>query len=443
MPGASTTPSRSFLLPVACDKGGFLVSPEDAQKQEAYACPGCEMPVLLRKGTKKRPHFAHRASYACSRESVLHHLGKRLVQEAVVDPARRRCIRLSIPCPCGEHFLVRFPDDISGAAFEKQIGPYRVDVVLTRGSVDALAVEIRKTHAVDDQKAAGLPLPWVELDAEDLVENSVNWRALRHGRFRGHSLCRTCRDPELVSALQTQLASSPPVMVFCGVSGCTGYRQLQLPPMEPLTVKQEGSYVFRVSCRETPILDIRTAANCPVRGLSSIVVDRDEVLGEKFEWLVREASVDLPRGPCTLGKQCRREASRRKRAVPKAFGEPGAGTGSSSLPPPPSFELPAPPTVAEQAIVWNRRSENFRASAICCGDAGCRRSGDGGIPHVVGIGAGSSCGAQMLFFEYLTGIDFVPPGTFILPWGILASSCPTCGCLHWTDSSRPLPLESP
>lgn len=68
----------------------------------------------------------------------------------------------------------------------------RVDVALFLESNFRAAVEIRATHAVDAAKAASLKhIRWVELDAEQVVEDPLRWRPTRRRR---KELCPGCEQ---------------------------------------------------------------------------------------------------------------------------------------------------------------------------------------------------------------------------------------------------------
>jgi hypothetical protein len=55
------------------------------------------------------------------------------------------------------------------------------DVVLFRGDHAAAAIEIRAKHRVSEEKARRLAIPWVELEAAEVLERPYWWTAVQDG----------------------------------------------------------------------------------------------------------------------------------------------------------------------------------------------------------------------------------------------------------------------
>lgn len=186
-PGIHAASTRSFAIPVAFTADGQVVRPGDAGPGREYRCPGCGTDVVLRRGEVRRPHFAHRHGEACSAEGTLHRAAKALVIQVVRDwkdrGGPRPCV--SRTCPrhgCDGGVTQDLPDDISHVASEVRLPDGSVaDVVLFRGDAHAAAVEIRATHSVDPEKARRMAIPWVELDAAELLERPYWWTAVQDG----------------------------------------------------------------------------------------------------------------------------------------------------------------------------------------------------------------------------------------------------------------------
>jgi predicted RNA-binding Zn-ribbon protein involved in translation (DUF1610 family) len=186
-------------VPVARSPSGELVRPDEAESGMAYTCPGCGEAVLLRRGERRRAHFAHRRA-SCAPDSTLHRAAKAKVVE-VVEAWRsgdgpRPCI--SRPCArvaCGGGIVQDLPDDVTAARSEVRLASGLVgDVVLYRGPEPAVAVEILVTSRVTAERAARFGLPWVELDAREVLERPYWWVAVRDG-LRPFS-CPTCEASE-------------------------------------------------------------------------------------------------------------------------------------------------------------------------------------------------------------------------------------------------------
>lgn len=174
------------IVPFARGEGGRLVYPHEAGSGAEYSCPACGEAVLLRAGSKRRAHFAHRGA-SCAPDSSLHRSAKTLVAEVVrawksgVGPRPS----ISRPCPrssCDGGIVQDLPEDVTDAVIEARLGSGHVgDVVLLRGSEPAVVIEILATSPVGAEKAGRLELPWVELGAEDLLERPYWWVALQDG----------------------------------------------------------------------------------------------------------------------------------------------------------------------------------------------------------------------------------------------------------------------
>lgn len=102
------------------------------------------------------------------------------------------------PCPvygCEGGITQDLPDDITRAEEEVALPDGSVaDVVLYRGDAPAAAVEVVVTHRVAREKGRRLSLPWMELEAEALLERPYWWVAVQDG-LRPFT-CPVCRRRE-------------------------------------------------------------------------------------------------------------------------------------------------------------------------------------------------------------------------------------------------------
>jgi len=175
----------SIAVPVAFSSAGAIVRPIDAEPDEEYRCPGCNSPLLLRRGEMRRAHFAHRRGDGCSPDSQLHRAAKRRVVQVIEAWKDGSGPRPSVarPCPsvdCDGGITQDLPDDVTHAREEVRLADGSVaDVVLFRGDEHAAAVEILVTHRVGPDKAARMPLPWLELRADDVLERPYWWVAIQ------------------------------------------------------------------------------------------------------------------------------------------------------------------------------------------------------------------------------------------------------------------------
>lgn len=215
--------SDGFRIPVAREAGGRLVRPDDAHKGAVYTCPSCAGRVDVHAGEKKRRHFHHRAG-VCSSETVLHLSAKQLVVQAIdawlagtADPPVivRRCAHAG----CEATTRQAMPRKVGRAALEHRLRSGHVaDVALLARAADlpVAVIEIRHTHAVDDEKARELGVPWVEVDAAQVCADGggvlvaardrlLPWLCADHASIRGEAHARARVDRERLAAIARRL----------------------------------------------------------------------------------------------------------------------------------------------------------------------------------------------------------------------------------------------
>lgn len=194
--------SMSFLkIPYALDVSGVMVAPNDARKGNRYSCPECREMLVLRTGAIRAPHFSHRGkSEDCKflNESSRHLAAKHAVLFVVGRWKKRKGGRPEIRrrCPvCGEEKTQKLPRKVARAALEYRWETDRenttvvADVALLDGKGNPLAfVEIRDSHAVNDEKRDRMGvMPWIELDAHDVLDNPYMWKPIQSGNLKKFS----------------------------------------------------------------------------------------------------------------------------------------------------------------------------------------------------------------------------------------------------------------
>jgi Competence protein CoiA-like family len=213
-----------FRVPLGRTHAGALVAPEDGRKGGAYACPACGSRLSLHAGEKKRRHFHHLAGDACSSETALHAAAKQLVAAAVDEHVLgsgpspvfvRRCA-----AACDATCRQELPRKVGGARLEARLASGRVvDVGLFARAAPALfvaAIEIHVTHAVDDDKALDVEVPWIEVEAEEVCESRgrvlrptrdrfVPWLCDRHAGERGAAVKEAREERRLAGDLARRL----------------------------------------------------------------------------------------------------------------------------------------------------------------------------------------------------------------------------------------------
>lgn len=185
--------ASDLLIPIAKDSDGNFVKPADANKTASYFCPECGECVILRRGTKKRSHFAHKTSQ-CSQESVVHKAAKEMIQMVVL--AWKAGLR---PAPvfvckcyrCHNKIESPIPDKVDAVALEVTLADgHRVDVGLLEKGITIAAIEVKVTHAVDVIKAGQISVPFIEVDGNEIIERPDRLVAIQdHFKRR---LCREC-----------------------------------------------------------------------------------------------------------------------------------------------------------------------------------------------------------------------------------------------------------
>lgn len=169
-------------VPFAVDDEERIYSPATAEKDGNYSCPACGEPVIFKQGEIRIAHFAHKVSDICSQETITHKTAKLLVQKAVREwrsgkgnsPTLQRACQI-----CGTSISQLLPGKVDSAVLEFRLADgWIADVALLVGEIAQAAVEIRVTHAVDEIKANRLPVPFIELDGYEVIENPTVWKPI-------------------------------------------------------------------------------------------------------------------------------------------------------------------------------------------------------------------------------------------------------------------------
>jgi len=199
----------------------------DPEKRPAAVCPCCSEAVTWKAGTVVTPHVAHRPGSSCAAtnpETAAHwnakhrlaerlNAGEPLTFDVPCEKCKwRRRATISLAEIGGRSRLPRLwsfhdsawslffhaPNQVR-AEVERAVGNRRVDVALVCCDRVIAAIEIKHSHAVDEQKRRDLAehrVPWVEVSTRD-VDASV-LRAWQAGSLAGegdngkHSYCDWC-----------------------------------------------------------------------------------------------------------------------------------------------------------------------------------------------------------------------------------------------------------
>lgn len=186
---------ENLKIPYGLSEAGELISAKSAPVGMTYKCPCCEIRLIHRAGEVRARHFAHPPSLNCNLESVLHITAKQLIYSIIEKNARGElAISLDNHClNCGVIFSTNLPSKtFSSVGIEVRVGNYVCDVVGYRGDSIALAIEILNTHKVDTIKAENLQTFWIELKAEDVLNNPEKWVPTQ-AKLKD-SCCHNCKN---------------------------------------------------------------------------------------------------------------------------------------------------------------------------------------------------------------------------------------------------------
>ncbi len=185
---------KELRIPLALDESDLVIAPEDASKDKKYFCPSCGDLLILRKGEIKKPHFSHKASDACSQETVIHKLAKFLIIQKIKEWKKGNG---SVPvvkrkCPdCEKLIKQELPDKVDSAVAERKLeSGYIADVAITANEKITAVIEVKVHHAVDETKKNNIGVPFVELLGEEVIENPLEWNPITD-KFRNFR-CKEC-----------------------------------------------------------------------------------------------------------------------------------------------------------------------------------------------------------------------------------------------------------
>jgi hypothetical protein len=170
---------EELKIPFGLSANGNLVSAENATKEEVYRCPACFSQLIHRSGEIRVKHFSHSHTINCNLETILHKTAKHLVRLAIENNAKNnRSILLLNNCnECGANITIELkPQTFSNANTEVTVSDYICDVVGYRKSEIALAIEVLVTHKVDVSKSENLLPYWIEVKAEEIINDSYTWK---------------------------------------------------------------------------------------------------------------------------------------------------------------------------------------------------------------------------------------------------------------------------
>ena len=156
-------------------------SPIDASKDKQYRCIDCNQKAILRRGTIRRPHFAHYSpTNTCSyydkpSESQIHKDAKLLMVKLLIE---QKNIQFTWDChhckTAADSYAFQDVPSITYKDGDKVLTEYRdkegkwiADVAVINSDEVRYIIEIKNTHATT---TTCRPEPWYEIDAKRLIE---------------------------------------------------------------------------------------------------------------------------------------------------------------------------------------------------------------------------------------------------------------------------------
>ena len=187
--------------PYALNFESRMVHAKSAHRNSQHTCPRCGGAVILKRGKIMAAHFAHKAESACTSETIAHITAKLLISQAFSDwkAGNGQELTVEVGCNfdefCGNRFTYPIREKVTAVHQEFTIGSRRVDLMLTRDSEPVLAIEIKMSHAVDEDKAKSIPVYFIEVDAGEVIQSPHVLRdiAPHHNWSIEHRTCPQCK----------------------------------------------------------------------------------------------------------------------------------------------------------------------------------------------------------------------------------------------------------
>lgn len=216
------------------------ISSRVATKSTRFECPSCNKDVVFRAGTRRVPHFAHKANSACTfyghehtgpTESDVHKHAKLTLAEILKSSheieiftfCEFASIRREHEChPCGTSRFKLAPNQRVVAEHRATDGcVYDVAVLNDADDSVACVFEIVHTHATETRR----PEPWYEISAPAIEESSRRFRCVRTDR----AVCEKCtaviHESERLEELERDRVAGLEVRIQEAIRSCTGNDQ--------------------------------------------------------------------------------------------------------------------------------------------------------------------------------------------------------------------------
>ena len=184
---------KTLLYEYAKNECDVFTHIDDANKEHCYRCIECGEPLIIKEGSKKRKHFAHKSNSNCDGESYIHKIWKKRIKDKFYSYSPF-IIKYVVGTPCKEEttclikkkitdlkcdkFYVKEADlkqEFDTCEEEVEYKGFVGDIVLKdskRPEKEPLFIEIDYTHPCDEDKiASGIRI--IEFKVEDDREKPI------------------------------------------------------------------------------------------------------------------------------------------------------------------------------------------------------------------------------------------------------------------------------
>ncbi|MBO7489891.1 MAG: hypothetical protein J6T88_06410 [Bacteroidales bacterium] len=185
---------KALLYEYANNEHGVYTHIDDAVKGHRYSCIECGEPLIIKDGSKKRKHFAHKSNSNCDGESYIHKIWKKRIKNKFYSNSPF-IIKYVVGTPCKDEttYLIkkRISDMKCNKCYVKEIDlkqkydtceeeveykGFIGDIVLSNSKdpeKEPLFIEIDYTHPCEEEKiASGIKI--IEFKVKDDREKPIN-----------------------------------------------------------------------------------------------------------------------------------------------------------------------------------------------------------------------------------------------------------------------------
>lgn len=185
---------KTLLYEYAKNECDVFTHIDDANKEHCYRCIECGEPLIIKDGSKKRKHFAHKSNSNCDGESYVHKIWKKRIKDKFYSNSPF-CIQYIVGTPCKDVTTCMIKKKVSdlkcNTYYVKEVDlkqeydtceeeieykGFVGDIVLTDSKnpdKEPLFIEIDYTHSCDEDKiASGIRI--IEIKVEDDRKKTFN-----------------------------------------------------------------------------------------------------------------------------------------------------------------------------------------------------------------------------------------------------------------------------